>query len=375
MVIPTEVRIESMRKIISFILPDLRGGGAERVFVTLANYLASNGYAVEIILLNMRGDLINSCHPDIKIIDLNCHKLSRSILPLRSHLSVSNPEALLVGMWPLTAYAILANLLSKNKTKIVVTDHSILSKSGIAKKWITKAFMRLSIGLLYPRAFARVGVSEGVATDIAKLGFGVKNIKTVYNPIFLDKTHVEDNAPIAVPYILAVGSFKPVKDFFTLIKAFNLYKKKNDSDVKLVILGDGPLRIEMQTLIAQLDLVDDVIMPGFYDQPFHWYQHAKLFVLSSINEGFGNVIVEAMSCGVPIVSTDCESGPREILSDGKYGKLVPVGDEALMSQAISESFGVHHDQERLKLRASEFTVDKIANQYLDLIFPERVFNA
>jgi glycosyltransferase involved in cell wall biosynthesis len=361
-----------MNKRISFFLPDLRGGGAERVFVTLANYLSSQGYEIEVILLKKQGDLIAVCDDNITIIDLKCQNIRQCILPLRNYITLNKPDCLLVGMWPLTVYAVLANLLATNKSKIIVTDHSILSKSGPAKNTLTKLFIRSSIGLFYRLAFACVGVSKGVSEDISKLGGGIKNITTIYNPIYLSKDTLEQKRLLKEPYIISIGSFKPVKDFFTLIKAFHSFKTHTNNNIKLVILGEGHLRYEMQTLINQLNIQDIVLMPGFFDKPFQWYQHADLFVLSSINEGFGNVIVEAMSCGIPVVSTDCESGPREILENGKYGKLVPVGDVQALANAMEESLTVKHDKELLKQRAADFSVDKIAKQYLDIMFPERV---
>jgi glycosyltransferase involved in cell wall biosynthesis len=135
-------------------------------------------------------------------------------------------------------------------------------------------------------------------------------------------------------------------------------------NAKLTILGEGLLRAELEVLIHQLGLQDRVTLPGFTIDPSHWYHSADLFVLSSSWEGFGNVIVEALECGVPVVSTDCLSGPAEILANGRYGRLVPVGDATALAAAIQASLLESHDQDALRRRAQDFAVPRIADQYL-----------
>jgi len=355
---------------ISILLPDLRGGGAERVFVTLANYFISMGYSVEFIVLNKTGEFIEICDRKITFYDLKCSSFNHAVLPLRTYIVNNKPTVILAGMWPLTVYATLANLLAFKQTKVVVTDHSILSKSPLFKRLSKRVFMRLSIGLLYPFAHARVGVSNGVCSDISKLGYGLKNITTIFNPIEKFKTDNSNNLnnKTDTPYILAVGRMKAVKGFDSLINAYAQVERSINE--KLVILGDGELKEALVQQVCDLGLQDKVVFPGFCDNPYLWYRGASLFCLSSINEGFGNVIVEAMQCGVPVVSTDCESGPREILENGKYGKLVPVGDAEALARAMFESLNAQHDTEALKRRAQDFSVEKIALQYLNVMFPE-----
>ena len=357
-----------MKKIALF-LPDLRGGGAERVFITLSKHFVSLGFDVTFVLLKAEGALIKECHPEIKIHDLQSQKIRKCVLPLKDYIEKEKPNVILVGMWPLTVLTVLANTLSSNKTRVVVTDHSILSKSNQANTFFKKWIMRITIAVTYRFAYCCIGVSNGVSKDIKKLGLGFPKVTTIYNPIeTIKKVKQKDNSLVDSPYILTVGRLKKVKDHKFLIRSYALIQEKIKQ--RLVILGEGECYEELTKIVEELGLSTRILFPGFSSDLYSWYTNAELFVLSSINEGFGNVIVEAMQCGIPIVSTDCESGPREILEGGKYGKLVPVGDAEALAQAMYESLNEQHDTKALKSRAADFSVDKIAQQYLKVMFPE-----
>lgn len=231
-----------------------------------------------------------------------------------------------------------------------------------------------SVKLLYPLADARIAVSKGVANDVAALGsLDRASLTVIYNPAAVDPS--PGAAELPDPWrdtsgrrVLSVGTLKAVKDHATLIRAFA--KVRNRTDATLVILGDGVLRLDLEHLIAELDLGGAVRLPGFKLDPWPWYRGADLFVLSSRSEGFGNVIVEALQCGVPVVSTDCPSGPREVLDDGKYGRLVPVGDAEALSVAMLDALGEQADRGPLRARAAEFSVEKAADRYLRIMFPD-----
>ena len=152
------------------------------------------------------------------------------------------------------------------------------------------------------------------------------------------------------------------KQYLQLIKAFSLLP--SNLNAKLIILGSGQLRDHLISLIGELNLTERVELPGFVHDPSQWYRTADLFVLSSRWEGFGNVIVEALECGVPVVSTR-SGGPTEILNDGAYGKLVPVGDCNALATAMEESFGALHDHELLRNRAQDFSISLISDKYLN----------
>jgi glycosyltransferase involved in cell wall biosynthesis len=196
----------------------------------------------------------------------------------------------------------------------------------------------------FPWADEIVAVSEGVADDFAAVtGLERSRIKTIYNPV-ISTTLVEKAkepvdhpwfAPGQPPVILAIGRLTKQKNFPTLIRAFDSLRKKRP--VHLMILGEGEERMALEGLIQQLGLDDSVSLPGFLDNPYAYLSRAGVFVLSSEWEGLPTVLIEALAVGVPVVSTDCKSGPREILDDGKYGQLVPVGDSATLAEAIGKA--------------------------------------
>lgn len=360
-----------MKKIAIF-LPNLKGGGAERVFVNLSNAFVKRGFEVDIILIQECGELLDSLDKEVRTIDLNKKRIRQSFIPLISYLKKNKPDAFITVMWPLTVLGTLAFRLSGCNGSVIVSDHNTLSLSTAGFNKLKKTVLAKTIKHFYPLADIRLAVSNGVSADIKQFS-GLKNcnIDVIYNPILM---HSGDEFQSKPKYkrsrIINVGSFKAQKNQSLLIRAFA--KIVHIIDVELVILGDGPLKEDLEALVQELNLSNYVIFPGFKKDVTAEYIKSDLFVLSSHYEGFGNVIVEAMSVGTPVISTDCKSGPREILCDGKYGKLVPVGDVDALAQAMLQSLQEEHDIESLKMRAADFSVDKIAAQYLDIIFPKRL---
>jgi glycosyltransferase involved in cell wall biosynthesis len=185
------------------------------------------------------------------------------------------------------------------------------------------------------------GVSEGVVADLKALVPRVPNtkFKVIYNPVVTAEMIEKGNEPIdhpwfelGIPVFVAAGRLRPQKDFPILIEAF--HRVRQSRDARLIILGEGPDRGDLEALVARLDLGDSVALHGFTDNPYAFFSRAAAFVLSSRWEGLPTVLIEALSCGAPIIATDCPSGPREILADGRYGRLVPVGDAESLSGAI-----------------------------------------
>ena len=361
---------------ISLFLPDLRGGGAEKVAVNLANEMVRRGFDIDVVLIKSQGELLADLESSINIIDLDAERIRSAVKPYVSYLEDSKPDVILASMWPLTSIAIIANQLAKSRSTVIVSEHTTWSQSHIVKKWSRRWMTRLIMSLTFPFADGIITVSNGAALDLARFSFIKRqSITVIYNPVVDERkmgccdSSVNHLWPKAEYHILSVGTLKHVKDFATLIKAFALVRNKVDAS--LIILGEGELRAELLALSKILGVSSHVSFPGFVRNTTPFYQSADLFVLSSLAEGFGNVIVESMASGTPVVATDCQSGPREILKDGEYGKLVPISDIDALANAIVTSIKETHCAEVLKRRASDFTIDKITSQYLNVMLPEK----
>jgi glycosyltransferase involved in cell wall biosynthesis len=276
-------------------------------------------------------------------------------------------------MWPLTCCTLVAWRLSRARTQVVVSDHSILSLGYADRGSRHRAALRASLAMTYRLAGARVAVSGGVADDLAALsGIPRGKFDVIYNPSPSPSTAQLNDADAVWGVsrgrrILTVGSMKAPKNQALLIRAFALLREA--ADARLMILGDGGLRGDLMALAEAEGLSGRVLMPGFVIDPGPYYRSADLFVLSSDYEGFGNVIVEALACGVPVVSTDCRSGPAEILEGGRFGRLVPVGDAPAFAAAMGEALDAPHDRAALQRRADDFSTAKAADRYLELLFP------
>ena len=362
---------------ISIVLPDLRAGGAERLHVYLANDWTEKGYSVEFLLMQKRGELLTLLAPDIKVISLDVDCIRRFIKPLAVHLRRSRPDIIIAAMWPLTSAAVISWILSWKCGRLYLSDHNQLSISCIEELKVSSLFLKALMRFTYPFANGIIAVSRGVKEDLCSLGrFRDNQVEVIYNPTATGVSFQREAQPVQEQlwgrsfkyHILSVGTLTKQKDYETLIRAFLLIPE--DLNAKLVIVGEGPLRGELKSLIEQLGLNDRVVLPGFAMDPYPWFRSADLFVLSSRWEGFGNVIVEALECGVPVVSTDCLSGPAEILENGRYGRLVPVQDIEALADAIINSLTEPHDREILMRRAQDFSVRKISDQYLVYCFPE-----
>jgi len=358
---------------IAILLPDLHAGGAERVNVNLANSFVARGLAVDIVVMRSLGELLNQLDPRVRVVGLGAARIRNSLRPLRGYLRQVQPDAMLANMWPLPVVALCARALARCRTKIIGVAHTTWSRSELFANPLTRAHLKLSMRLFYPHLDGVVAVSDGAAADLCHIsGLRRDRITTIYNPIVGSSFagHAQTSVPAAWSEgvhskILAVGTLKPIKDYPTLLHA--LARLREAHDARLLILGEGEERSALESMVSSLGLGGSVFLPGFEMDPRPYYRAADLFVLSSTGEGFGNVVVEALEEGTPVVSTDCPSGPREILEDGKYGTLVPVGDVHALAKAMEDALAGEHDREALKRRAQDFTIEKAADAYLRLL--------
>ncbi len=287
------------------------------------------------------------------------------------YLRREKPEVVLSAGNYVNCSAVAGRALSRRATPLVVSHHAQLSIEARRKP-----FVRWGVRHLYPRADAVVAVSRGVEADLREKGrLGNAPVKTIYNPVVRSDFGERMRAPVAHPWlehksrpvILGIGRLHPQKDFPMLIRAFA--RVRRELPCRLILLGDAKeasARAGLQALARRLEVSSDVSMPGFVPDPLPYFARADLFALSSAWEGFGNVLVEAMACGCPVVSTDCPSGPAEILDGGRYGPLVPVGRDDAMARAILERLSQDPRRDQLRTRAERFTVETAAAEYLAL---------
>lgn len=360
---------------IAIILPDLRPGGAERVTVNLANALVQRGFLVDMVLLTAGGVLLDALSPDIRVVDLRVKRMRNLLTPLSEYLRDTQPTALLACMWPISAIALWAAKLARVETRVVMAEHTTWSSSEICNSFFTRWLVKTSMHFTFPFVNGIVAVSHGAADDLARFANLDRNtITVIYNPV-VGEPKPSTHSPLqplnwwsgSHHRVLAVGTLKAIKDYATLLNACALLVA--NVDARLLILGEGECHAALEEQAGKLGISDRVFMPGFTSEPAYYYQQADLFVLSSTGEGLPTVIIEALAAGTPVVSTDCPSGPREILSDGKFGRLVPVGDAQALAAAMAESLASPHDRDALKARAQDFSIDKAVDQYEAMLFP------
>jgi Glycosyltransferase len=358
---------------IAVLLPDLRPGGAEKMRLHLARQWMERGFGVEFVLRRKQGELLQLVPEGASVVDLGVDRVRTMLGPLIRYLSAKQPDALLAAMWPMTVVAPLAARLSGFRGRVVVSEHNNMTAAYRNRGRGHGAMMRASMGLSYSLADAVVAVSEGVAQDLARLSRRDRSaFHVIYNPACTETIipmPAEGAAAHGPKTVLTVGSLKTQKRHDLLLEAFA--RLPASVDAQLVVVGSGELRTALEDQARALGIGNKVVFAGYQADTRSWYAKADLFVLCSDYEGFGNVIVEALEMGVPVVSTDCPSGPREILADGRYGRLVPTGDIEALRDAILESLQTTHERMALRARALDFSVERVAGQYLDLMFPDK----
>jgi glycosyltransferase involved in cell wall biosynthesis len=358
---------------VAFVLPDLAGGGAERVTLSLIREFLAQGHSVDLVLLRKTGELLDLVPREARIIDLNAPRMRNALYPLWRYLRRERLDAVHVAMWPLTSIAIFAHLISGSRARLVVSEHTILTSEYGYYGPLRRTFMAASIRWLFPRAAGRVVVSAASADALSTFAQLPRNsLAVIHNPIEIPAAirpspQVETLWAGEGSRILAVGSLKPAKNYPLLLRAF---ARLANQATELMIVGEGPLREELEELARDLGVGDRVIMPGFFHDPWPFYASADLFVLSSDYEGFGNVLVEAMLAGLRIVSTDCPAGPKEILDGGRYGCLVPCGDAQALANAIDRALTAPHDPEELHRRADALSGAVAVDRYRELMLGE-----
>jgi glycosyltransferase involved in cell wall biosynthesis len=366
---------------ISIFIPSLRGGGAERAMVGLANGFARYGYQVDLVLADAKGIFKNEVSEAVRVVNLDSKRMAASVFRLARYLRHNRPDVLLSAMTHVNLTAIWARHISRVATRLVISERSTFSQAlkGLGGRRLVRWLMPRLVRYFYPSADAVVSVSMGVQEDLLRHVILPSTMTHVaYNPVVDDSLIQRAAEPIEHPWfavgtppvVLAAGRFTEAKNFPLLLKAFALVRRKRPC--RLMILGEGPLRHVLETRVSALRLGTDVLLPGFVDNPLPYMRQASVFVLSSSWEGLPAVLIQAMACGCRVVSTDCPSGPREILEDGRWGELVPVGDEVALAEAIERCLDNDSPPDVCE-RAGFFNEEKSVEAYLKILLPSENF--
>jgi glycosyltransferase involved in cell wall biosynthesis len=358
---------------IAFFLPLLTAGGAERVTLNLAQGITERGLPVDLVLAAAEGPFRNQVPPAVRLVDLRAGRVLRSLIPLSGYLRRERPRVLFSQMDHANVVALWAAKLARRATPVVVTVHNTMSHANQEEGRLARRLWPPVLRIFYPWAASVVAVSRGAADDLARTtGLPRSRVEVVYNPVITPSVialagQAPDHpwfGPGQPPVILGVGRLTRQKDFPNLIRAFAAVRRRRAA--RLIILGEGEERPALEALISELGLNDDVALPGFQENAMAYMGGSALFVLSSAWEGLPTVLIEALAAGAGVVSTDCPSGPREILQDGRLGTLVPVGDAGALTEAILNA--LEQPRGRLPLDAlTPFTRDAAVDHYLSLI--------
>jgi glycosyltransferase involved in cell wall biosynthesis len=334
----------SKREPIAFFLPSLRSGGAERVILNLAHGLVERGFPVDLVLATAEGGFLDQLSPEVRLVDLHSRRVLQSLIPLANYLRRERPRVLVPSMNHVNVVALWAARLAGRKTPVMVTVHTTMSQYASTQGRVARLVWPPLLRTFYPWAAHVIAVSSGAADDLARTsGLPREGIEVIYNPVITPSTlagvnQVPDHqwfTPGQPPVVLGVGRLTAPKDFPTLIRAFAIVRGRRAA--RLVILGEGEDRPALTALVAELGVAEDVALPGFQENALAYMAASAVFVLSSAWEGLPTVLIEALAAGTAVVSTDCRSGPREILQDGRLGALVPVGDAAALAEAINNA--------------------------------------
>ena len=358
---------------ISILLPDLNGGGAERVMLDLAREFSRFEQDVEFVLMRAEGEFLPTAQLEFTVVDLVAPRMRGVPAALARYLREHKPDAVVANMWPLTSAAVIARAMSRHKCRLLLVEHINLTQQYSSWGKLHAILMAASMAATYRFADVVAAVSEGAAKDTASWArLPNDQVKVLHNPIPQRQSPSPKETANAERLwdctpgqrILTVGSLKEQKNHPLLLGAF---ADLQYPEARLMLLGQGAKEATLRAMAAELGIADRVIFAGFHPDPTPFYKTANLFVLSSDYEGLPTVLIEALGCGTPVVSSDCPSGPAEILENGKYGRLVPVRDPQALADAMQAALAEPHDPNLLKTRAADFAPAIAAKRYLELL--------
>ena len=344
------------------------------MITNLVDEFVTRDIRLDLVLIRADSEHIKSLNQNVNVIKLGAKHSLTSLTPLVRYLRKYRPSAMLVAKDRAGRVALMARKLAGVDTRIVIRLGTNLSTALEGKSSLARWSRYLPMRLIYPWVDKVVAVSEGVKQDTMRItGLTADKIDVIRNPVITPRMLEMAEAPVDHPWlnehdrpvILGVGRMTRQKDFATLIKAFT--RAHQQKPCRLIILGDGRMQEELEQLAQTLGVHEDLSFPGFAANPYAYMSKVDLFVLSSRWEGSPNVLTEAMALGTPVVSTNCPSGPNEILQEGRFGKLVAVEDDEALAGAITETLDSPMDSAALKEAVRDYTAALSANHYLDVL--------
>ena len=362
---------------IALYLPYLRGGGAERVMVNLANGFARQRFNIDLVLASAEGPYLEEVSSCVRVVDLKARRVLGSLPGLVRYLGKNRPRAMLSTMAHANIVAVLAARLSGAAPGVLALREAVfLGVNSENSRELRGRLLPWLVRLFYPLADALVANAEGAAGELRRILKSDTPVHVIPNPVdvrlIARRAEERIDSPLLSqidgPLVLGIGRLTAQKDFKTLVEAFALLQER-ETGASLVILGEGEQRPALERAAKAVGVADRVHLPGFVSNPYRFLKRASVFVLSSRWEGLPNALIEAIAMGTPVVSTDCPSGPAEILENGKYGRLVPVGDAEALAAAMEATLESPPDPDLLRRRGQDFSVERIVKRYLKVLLP------
>jgi glycosyltransferase involved in cell wall biosynthesis len=380
---------------IALLMGSFNGRGVQRVFLNLGAELVRRGHRVSLLVCRSRGALQGETLEGMDLFTLRPAvpldwRTARAMVPLlryclgtsappfltrlealRQFIDTERPDVVISGGTRCNLLNSLTRRVCGARYQAIVTEHNPISGKvrRASRQWKLRGLIEL-----YPYADAVAGVSAGVSEELAGY-LGTPSLPVLPNPVVTPRLLAESRLPPDHPWlndggppvVLAVGALESRKNFAMLLRALASLRRRRPA--RLIVLGEGPQRVALEALARDLGIEDAVALPGFTTSVAPYLASASALALSSTYEGFGCVLVEAMACGCPVVSTDCPYGPREILAGGRYGRLVEPDDAAALARALEQTLDEPVDRAMLATRADDFSVSRAADAYLALMFP------
>jgi glycosyltransferase involved in cell wall biosynthesis len=364
---------------VMFFLPSLGGGGAERTVIQLANSFAEQGLNIHLGVCDLTGEkakLLPEVSPKVELVNFDCGRVINSVTPLKLRLKEEHYDCLVATQTHTNIVAAIAKKMAGVNTRLIFREVSTPSKN-LKLQGIAKFILKTLVNWTYPMAQQVVCVSKGVEQDFREYyNYNKNNLSTIYNPVLDDAYFEKLKQPVEHPFfdssykvIVAVGRLTEAKNFGLLIRAFKQLHDQH-SNVRLIILGEGELRAEFEALIEEFGLNEYVDLPGFDSNPYAYFKYASLFVLSSNWEGLPGVLIQALASKIKVVSTNCPSGPMEILDQAKFGLLVECNDQNGLAQAMQQA--IFHDYvvysgTDFEAHIQQFHTSTVLKQYLHMM--------